>query len=234
MLPRIAMAARFGSAGKSRSARGISLVFPPHTALAVRVGAFRSGAHFHSEASAHATCWRETPTSRGSHASAKATAQQVRSDHVPPRSDHSPESLIRRVQAANKLGGSDHAILGGFLAAGPVCLLALRAKRALLRHVFSGAFGPAAPALRVVAQAAQRTNADPAARVEVSGYTDSAGSPQADVLLSQQRAQAVADALVASGVAADRLVRKGQGQTGGNPGIASRRVEITVGDFSDF
>jgi outer membrane protein OmpA-like peptidoglycan-associated protein len=91
-----------------------------------------------------------------------------------------------------------------------------------------------APARRVVAQAAQRTNADPAARVEVSGYTDSAGSPQADVLLSQQRAQAVADALVASGVAADRLVRKGQGQTGGNPGVASRRVEITVGDFSDF
>jgi hypothetical protein len=76
-----------------------------------------------------------------------------------------------------------------------------------------------APARRVVAQAAQRTNADPAARVEVSGYTDSAGSPQADVLLSQQRAQAVADALVASGVAADRLVRKGQGQTGGNPAL---------------
>jgi outer membrane protein OmpA-like peptidoglycan-associated protein len=49
------------------------------------------------------------------------------------------------------------------------------------------------------------------------------------VLLSQARAQAVADALVADGVAASRLVRKGQGQTGANPGVASRRVEITVG-----
>lgn len=86
-----------------------------------------------------------------------------------------------------------------------------------------------APARSVITHAARRANADPAARVEVSGYTDSAGSPQADVLLSQERAQVVADALVASGVAANRLVRKGQGQTGRNPGVASRRVEINVG-----
>jgi outer membrane protein OmpA-like peptidoglycan-associated protein len=86
-----------------------------------------------------------------------------------------------------------------------------------------------APARRVIAQAAKRANADPAARVEVSGYTDSAGSPQADVVLSQERARVVADALAANGVAANRLIRKGQGQTGGNPGVASRRVEITVG-----
>ena len=84
-------------------------------------------------------------------------------------------------------------------------------------------------ARRVVAQVAKRARADPAAPVEVRGYTDSAGSPQADVLLSQQRAQAVSDALMANGVAANRLERKGQGQTGSNPGVASRRVEITVG-----
>src|SRR3954464_12786362 len=77
-----------------------------------------------------------------------------------------------------------------------------------------------APARSVIAQVATRASADPAAPVKVSGYTDSAGSPQADVLLSQQRAQAVADALVANGVAANRLVRKGQGQTGSNPGVA--------------
>ena len=86
-----------------------------------------------------------------------------------------------------------------------------------------------APAGSVIAQAAQRANADPAAPVEVSGYTDTAGSPQANVVLSQERAQAVADALVARGVAANRLIRKAQGQTGSNPGVASRRVEITVG-----
>jgi outer membrane protein OmpA-like peptidoglycan-associated protein len=86
-----------------------------------------------------------------------------------------------------------------------------------------------APARGVIAQVARRANAAPAAPVEVRGYTDSAGSPQADVSLSRERAQVVADALAAQGVAANRLVRKGQGQTGANPGIASRRVEITVG-----
>ena len=86
-----------------------------------------------------------------------------------------------------------------------------------------------APARGVIAQVARRANADPAAPVEVRGHTDSSGSPRADELLSQERAQAVADALVADGVAADRLVRKGQGQTGATSGVASRRVEITVG-----
>lgn len=45
---------------------------------------------------------------------------------------------------------------------------------------------------------------------------------------SQQRAQTVAAALVADGVGANRLVRRGCGQTGGDPGIASRRVEVTI------
>jgi outer membrane protein OmpA-like peptidoglycan-associated protein len=86
-----------------------------------------------------------------------------------------------------------------------------------------------APARGVNAEAARRANAEPAAPVEVRGYTDSSGSPRADVLLSRERVRSVADALVADGVAADRLVRKGQGQAGANPGVASRRVEITVG-----
>jgi hypothetical protein len=81
----------------------------------------------------------------------------------------------------------------------------------------------------LIAVVAKRANDQPAAPVDIIGYTDSAGSPPADVLLSQQRAQAVADALTASGVAANRLVRTGRGQTGDDPGIASRRVEITIG-----
>ena len=81
----------------------------------------------------------------------------------------------------------------------------------------------------LVALVAQRANNEPAAPVNVIGYTDSAGSLPADVALSQQRAQTVAEALVADGVAANRLVRSGRGQTGGDPGIASRRVEITIG-----
>jgi outer membrane protein OmpA-like peptidoglycan-associated protein len=81
----------------------------------------------------------------------------------------------------------------------------------------------------VVTLVAQRANQAPATRVKVIGYTDSAGSPPADVLLSRQRAQAVADALVANGVAADRVDRVGAGQTNEDPGIASRRVEIMIG-----
>jgi outer membrane protein OmpA-like peptidoglycan-associated protein len=86
-----------------------------------------------------------------------------------------------------------------------------------------------APAHSIIIQVARLANADPTASIEVSGYTDSFGRAQADVLLSQQRAEIVADALMASGVAANRLVRKGRGQTDADPGIASRRVEITIG-----
>jgi outer membrane protein OmpA-like peptidoglycan-associated protein len=81
----------------------------------------------------------------------------------------------------------------------------------------------------VVALAAERAKEAPAARVTVVGYTDSAGSPPADVLLSQRRAQAVADGLVADGVAPARIARVGAGQTNADPGLASRRVEIEVG-----
>lgn len=80
----------------------------------------------------------------------------------------------------------------------------------------------------VIAQAAERAREAPGVPVSVVGYTDSAGSPEADVVLSRERAQAVADALIADGVEASRLVRAGRGQTNEDPGVASRRVDITV------
>lgn len=86
-----------------------------------------------------------------------------------------------------------------------------------------------APARGVIAEAAGEAAAHPTAPVEVIGYTDSGGSPAANVALSQERAQAVADALIASGIAPGRVVRKGRGPTNRNPGVASRRVEIVVG-----
>jgi outer membrane protein OmpA-like peptidoglycan-associated protein len=86
-----------------------------------------------------------------------------------------------------------------------------------------------AKAQDVVALAARRAGEAPASQVKVIGYTDSAGSPAADVQLSRQRAQAVTDVLVADGVPATRIVRVGAGQTNEDPGIASRRVEITIG-----
>ncbi len=85
------------------------------------------------------------------------------------------------------------------------------------------------PAAAVIAQAAAAAKASPAAPVLVKGYTDSAGNPTADVALSQRRAQHVADALSADGVDPSRITRQGRGQTGEDPGVASRRVEIDIG-----
>ena len=85
------------------------------------------------------------------------------------------------------------------------------------------------PAASVIAQAAAAAKASPGLPVEVRGYTDSAGNVSADVLLSQRRAKRVADALVADGVDPARITRQGRGQTGEDPGVASRRVEIDIG-----
>jgi outer membrane protein OmpA-like peptidoglycan-associated protein len=86
-----------------------------------------------------------------------------------------------------------------------------------------------APAREVIRQAAAASRAAPDARVTVIGWTDSAGSPAADVALSRRRADRVAERLVMDGVAPARLVRQARGQTGEDPGVASRRVEIDVG-----
>ncbi len=81
----------------------------------------------------------------------------------------------------------------------------------------------------IIAHAADLAKASPSAPVVVRGWTDSGGSPQADVLLSQQRARRVADALIADGVPPARISRQGRGQTHDDPGVESRRVEIRVG-----
>ncbi|WP_246740743.1 OmpA family protein [Mesorhizobium sp. NZP2298] len=52
----------------------------------------------------------------------------------------------------------------------------------------------------------------PSLKVEVSGYTDSDGSPEANKLLSERRAQAVADALVAAGVPRNQVSSAGYGE----------------------
>lgn len=89
---------------------------------------------------------------------------------------------------------------------------------------------------RGLIQVADRLKACPTARVTVSGYTDNAGSEGINIPLSTQRANTVAEFLIANGVARDHVTAKGLGSV--NP-IASndtaegrlknRRVEITVG-----
>lgn len=90
----------------------------------------------------------------------------------------------------------------------------------------SAALEPAG--LAVIAAAAKAAAAAPAQRVLVVGHTDVNGSPPADVLLSRDRASHVADALVADGVAPARIVQHGRGQTGEDPGVENRRVDISL------
>jgi outer membrane protein OmpA-like peptidoglycan-associated protein len=85
-------------------------------------------------------------------------------------------------------------------------------------------------ALKVVADAAKDAKAGTPKTVTVLGYTDSAGNVTADQALSAERAESVAGALVSDGVASDMIRREGRGQTHEDPGVASRRVEIAVGD----
>jgi outer membrane protein OmpA-like peptidoglycan-associated protein len=73
--------------------------------------------------------------------------------------------------------------------------------------------------------------------VQVEGHTDSQGNDASNLTLSQGRAQAVVDYLVAKGVSADRLVAKGFGETApiadnatSAGRAANRRVAFTILD----
>ena len=81
-----------------------------------------------------------------------------------------------------------------------------------------------------LAAAAKEANMHPNAPVQVIGFADMQGSPQANVDLSRTRAQVVADALVADGVAQVRITRTARGATSNaQTPQESRRVEIAVG-----
>jgi outer membrane protein OmpA-like peptidoglycan-associated protein len=84
-------------------------------------------------------------------------------------------------------------------------------------------------------------SADAEGTIRVIGHTDSIGSAEFNQRLSEERAQAVADHLVANGVDADRIETEGRGETepvepneledgSDNPGGRqdNRRVEIIV------
>ena len=71
--------------------------------------------------------------------------------------------------------------------------------------------------------------------IDVEGYTDTAGGAALNLRLSQQRAKAVADILLAEGVAAPRITTKGFGENfprvptrDGVSEPRNRRVEITL------
>lgn len=77
--------------------------------------------------------------------------------------------------------------------------------------------------------------ANPTLRIELGGHTDNVGADTANLRLSDQRAQAVRDFVVAKGVEASRITAKGYGETkpvatnDTEEGRAqNRRTEVTV------
>jgi outer membrane protein OmpA-like peptidoglycan-associated protein len=92
---------------------------------------------------------------------------------------------------------------------------------------------------RAVDRLAQFLKDSPGTHVLIEGHTDSVGSDDYNVALSERRAQAVADALTARGVSADRIQTKGLGKSypvATNDTQAgrqqNRRVEIVFSDTS--
>jgi len=77
----------------------------------------------------------------------------------------------------------------------------------------------------------------PGARIQIGGYTDSTGSQAHNLSLSQRRAESVKAYLVARGVAGDRLVAVGYGESGpiadnatAEGKATNRRVELKLLD----
>jgi succinyl-CoA synthetase beta subunit len=75
----------------------------------------------------------------------------------------------------------------------------------------SGRLAPASMA--VLKEQAEKLKACPDRKLEVAGHTDNVGKPEANLALSQQRADAVTAALSKLGVAAERISAKGYGDT---------------------
>jgi len=66
------------------------------------------------------------------------------------------------------------------------------------------------PALQQLAQILKKS---PDRKIKITGHTDNSGSAQANLKISQQRAQAVAQALISKGVAQQQLLVQGFGHT---------------------
>ena len=86
------------------------------------------------------------------------------------------------------------------------------------------------PALMVIAQAAQWVKAHPGDVARINGFASPTGSKQANILLSDLRAQVVVDQLISDGVDAGRLRQRGHGSVQfALSAQESRRVEIAIG-----
>lgn len=84
-------------------------------------------------------------------------------------------------------------------------------------------------------QIAEVIAADPSKKIAVEGHTDSRGAPESNLALSQARAQAVAQYLIAHGVQATRVSANGLGASrpiadneSAEGRASNRRVEIVI------
>jgi len=92
---------------------------------------------------------------------------------------------------------------------------------------WSAAFDDAA--LAAIQKAADYVKAHPDLTVRVNGFADPTGSKQANILMSEVRAQVVVDQLVADGVPPRSIRQKGHGSVQfALTSQESRRVEISV------
>jgi peptidoglycan-binding protein ArfA len=118
---------------------------------------------------------------------------------------------------------------------GFVALLLLSGCALTTREHYPVFFQPAsaaldAPAQRIVASVADKAKARATVPVTVIGFAVARGSVPATLMLSEQRARAVADALVADGVDAARIHRQPEGGVNYEiDSVESRRVEIVLG-----
>lgn len=86
------------------------------------------------------------------------------------------------------------------------------------------------PALQTIAAAAAVAAGNPAAPVVVTGYADPLGSVQANIYLTETRAQVVTDQLTADGINPARIHQRAAGKVGFQlTSQESRRVVITIG-----
>lgn len=104
------------------------------------------------------------------------------------------------------------------------------------------AFAPGQAQLRPAAKSSLGklvafVNRDPSKPIRIEGHTDSSGNTRANQVLSQRRADAVRDALIAAGVAARRITAVGLGESqpvadnGTEEGRArNRRVDVILQD----
>jgi len=68
-------------------------------------------------------------------------------------------------------------------------------------------------ATEILDEAAQTLNRFSLVRVEIQAHTDSVGSEKYNQQLSQQRAASVREYLISKGIAAERMVAKGYGES---------------------